>query len=274
MKKILLVLSLFFTVSIYAASVDTVSIYSDAMHKNIKTVVIRPSSYSENGERLPVVYLLHGAFGSYSNWVTRVPHVKDLADRYKMIVVCPDGGFTSWYFDSPVDPNFQYETFVGVEVPKYIDAHYNTIADRKGRAITGLSMGGHGGIFLGFRHADLYSACGSTSGALHVSVITRGYDVEKRLGDTTANKKFWTEWSALNVVEHYPKDSVAITMDCGTEDMVLPMNRAMHEKMLRLKIPHDYTERPGKHDWAYWNISIDYQMLFFRNHFNKTIGKM
>jgi S-formylglutathione hydrolase FrmB len=274
MKKILLVLSLFFTASIYAASVDTVSIYSDAMHKNIKTVVIRPASYSENGERLPVVYLLHGAFGSYSNWVTRVSHVKDLADRYKIIVVCPDGGFTSWYFDSPVDPTFQYETFVGVEVPKYIDAHYNTIADRKGRAITGLSMGGHGGIFLGFRHADLYSACGSTSGALHVSVITKGYDVEKRLGDTTLNKKFWTEWSALNVVEHYPKDSLAITMDCGTEDMVLPMNRAMHEKMLRLKIPHDYTERPGQHNWAYWNVSIDYQLLFFRNHFNKTLAKM
>ncbi|MBV9988160.1 MAG: esterase family protein [Chitinophagaceae bacterium] len=269
MKKLFLAVSFFLTVSVYAASVDTVAIYSAAMHKNIKTVVIKPSS--DNGERLPVVYLLHGAFGSYSNWVSRVPHIKELVDRYRMIVVCPDGGFTSWYFDSPVDPNYQYETFVGVEVPQYIDAHYNTIADRKGRAITGLSMGGHGGIFLGFRHADLYSACGSTSGALHVSVITRGYDVEKRLGDTAANKKYWTDWSALNVVEHYPKDSLAITMDCGTEDMVLPMNRAMHEKMLRLKIPHDYTERPGQHNWAYWNISIDYQLLFFRNHFDKML---
>lgn len=253
----------------HSATVDTVSIYSAAMHKNIKTVVIKPASYSAQGEKLPVVYLLHGASGSYSNWVNKVPHIKDLVDKMDMIVVCPDGGFTSWYFDSPVDSSFRYESFVGEEVPKYIDAHYNTIADRKGRAITGLSMGGHGGIFLGFRHSSLYSACGSTSGALHVTVIRKGYDVEKRLGDTVTNAKYWNDWSALNIVDHYPKDSLDIIIDCGTEDMVLPMNRAMHEKLLRLKIPHDYTERPGAHNWAYWNTSIDYQLLFFRRHFNK-----
>jgi S-formylglutathione hydrolase FrmB len=142
------------------------------MQRSIKTVVIRPSSYGNNTKRFPVVYLLHGAFGRYSNWILKVPHIQELADEYQMMIVCPDGGYTSWYFDSPVDSSFRFETFVGMEVPAYIDANYRTIADRKGRAITGLSMGGHGGIFLGFRHADLYSACGSTSGALHVTVIT------------------------------------------------------------------------------------------------------
>ncbi len=89
-----------------------------------------------------------------------------------MMIVCPDGGYTSWYFDSPVDSTYRFETFVGTEVPEYMDENYRTIADGRGRAITGLSMGGHGGLFLAFRHADLFSACGSMSGALHVSVIT------------------------------------------------------------------------------------------------------
>jgi S-formylglutathione hydrolase FrmB len=271
MKTRLLFLFLFVAGMAKAASVDTVAIYSAVMHKSIKTVVIKPASYEGSTEKLPVVYLLHGAFGSYSNWISRVPHIKDLADQYKIMIVCPDGGYTSWYFDSPVDTGFQYETFVGVEIPKYIDAHYRTIAERNGRAITGLSMGGHGGIFLSFRHADLYSACGSMSGALHVSVITSRYDVEKRLGDTAVNRKYWRDWSALNVIDQYPKDSLAITFDCGTEDQVIAMNRAMHEKMLKLKIPHEYTERPGKHDWAYWSNSIDYQMLFFRKHFDKVL---
>jgi len=256
-----------------AASVDTVSIYSAAMHKNIKTVVIKPASYDANNEKLPVVYLLHGAFGSYSNWISKVPHIKDLADQYKMIIVCPDGGYTSWYFDSPVDSSFRYETFVGVEVPQYIDAHYRTIAERNGRAITGLSMGGHGGIFLSFRHSELYSACGSMSGALHVTVITNRYDVEQRLGDTAANRKYWHDWSALNVIDQYPKDSLSIIIDCGTEDQVITMNRAVHEKMLKLKIPHDYTERPGKHDWAYWSNSISYHMLFFKKHFDRVLKR-
>src|SRR6476659_9500962 len=124
-----------FSVTAHSATVDTVSIYSAAMHKNVKTVVIKPASYNAQGEKLPVVYLLHGAFGSYSNWVSKVPHIKELVDKMDMIVVCPDGGFTSWYFDSPVDSSFRYESFVSEEVPKYIDAHYNTIADSKGRAL-------------------------------------------------------------------------------------------------------------------------------------------
>ena len=73
------------------------------------------------------------------------------------------------------------------------------------------------------------------------------------------------------MIDQYPKDSLAIIIDCGTEDRVLPMNKAVHEKMLKLKIPHDYTERPGEHNWAYWDTSIDYQLLFFRRHFDKMM---
>lgn len=274
MKKltILLFISVFNHAGTNAATVDTIAIFSKSMHHTVKTVVIRPSSYgTDKNKRFPVVYMLHGAGGSYSNWIIKVPHIQQLADEYQMILVCPDGAVTSWYFDSPVDTTFKYETFVGTEVPAYIDVNYRTIADRKARAITGLSMGGHGGLFLAFRHADIYSACGSTSGALHVSVITQGYNVEKRLGDTAVNRKYWHDWSVVNVIDNYPKDSLAIIMDCGTEDRVLFMNRMVHEKMLKLKIPHDYTERPGEHNWKYWNTSIDYQLLYFRRYFDKVL---
>lgn len=268
-KSLLLPILLLLICNARAATVDTVAIFSNSMHRTVKTVIITPASYTETNKKFPVVYLLHGAFGSYANWIAKVPHIKQLADTYQLMIVCPDGGYTSWYFDSPVDSSFRFETFVAKEVPAYMDANYRTIADRKARAITGLSMGGHGGLFLGFRHADLFSACGSISGALHVSVITQRYDVEKRLGDTAQNRKYWHDWSVLNVIEHYPKDSLAIIIDCGTEDRVMAMNRAVHEKMLKLQIPHDYTERPGEHNWKYWDNAIDYQLLYFKKHFEK-----
>ncbi len=270
MKFFILTSLLALTFNAKSATVDTIAIYSNSMHRTVKTVVIRPASY-DNNKRFPVIYLLHGAFGSYSNWVVKVPHIQQLADQNNVMIVCPDGGFTSWYFDSPIDSTYKFETFVGIEVPQYIDANYKTITNRKARAITGLSMGGHGGFFLGFRHADIFSAIGSMSGALMSDVITKGYGVEKRLGDTVINHKYWHDWSAVNTVDNYPKDSVVITFDCGTEDMVIGMNRAMHEKLLKLKIPHEYTERPGKHDWKYWENSIDYQMLFFRKYFDKVL---
>lgn len=272
MKRILfLIVFTSIVLFVQAASVDTINVYSNSMHKNIKTVVIKPSSYEKSKNRFPVLYLLHGASGNYSNWIQKVPHIQKLADEYQMMIVCPDGGYTSWYFDSPIDSTYRYETFVSTELPQFIDAGYKTINDRKGRAITGLSMGGHGGLFIAFRHAEKFSASGSTSGVLHFSVITKGYDLEKRLGDTAVNKKYWNDWSVLNLIENYPKDSLAIIIDCGTEDRVLPMNRAVHEKLIRLKIPHDYIERPGGHNWKYWSTSIDYQLLFFRKHFDSVL---
>ncbi len=265
---LLFILSLMVGVSSFAA-VDTVSIYSNSMFKSVKCVVITPADYQRNSNRFPVVYLLHGYSGKYSDWVRRVPDLQNLADENKLMIVCPDGAYGGWYFDSPVDLTSRYETNVGIEIPAYIDSVYRTIANRKGRAITGLSMGGHGGIFLGFRHAEFFGACGSMSGALDVSRITRGYNMQQILGDTIVNRKYYTDLSAINVIDKYPKDSLAIIIDCGTEDMIYQMSKRTHEKMMQLKIPHDYIERPGKHDWNYWNKAVRYQLLFFKEYFNK-----
>ncbi len=272
MKKLSVFFSfIFLGLSVWAADLDTLQVPSKSMKKNIPTVIVLPAGYQTAKQNFPVVYLLHGAGGSYRNWITRVPHIKALADQYQMVIVCPDGAVTSWYFDSPVDSNFRYESFVAKELPAYIDQHYKTIPNRKGRVLTGLSMGGHGSLFLGFRHAADFSGAGSMSGALHVTVIRQGYGVEKILGDTLVNKKYWNDWSVLNAIEQKPADSLAILIDCGNEDRVLPMNRAVHEKMLKLKIAHEYTERPGNHDWKYWENAIDYQMLFFSKHFKRML---
>ncbi|MCA6462329.1 MAG: esterase family protein [Chitinophagaceae bacterium] len=253
-----------------AADVDTIQIYSRSMQKSIPAVVVTPDGYSSQPmQRYPVVYLLHGAGGSYSNWIKKVPAIRALADQYQAIIVCPDGASTSWYFDSPIDSGFRYETHVAREVPNHIDSAYRTINERRARAITGLSMGGHGALFIAFRHADRFSIAGSMSGALHVSVIRKGYNVEKRLGDTVVNAAYWRDWSVLNVIEQYPKDSLSILIDCGTEDRVIPMNRAVHEKMLKLKIPHEYLERPGEHNWPYWENAIQYQMMYINQQFRK-----
>ena len=261
---------LFFPAALLAADVDTIQIYSRSMQKSIPAVVVTPDGYSSQPmQRYPVVYLLHGAGGSYSNWIKKVPAIRALADQYQAIIVCPDGASTSWYFDSPIDSGFRYETHVAKEVPDHMDSAYRTINDRRGRAITGLSMGGHGALFIAFRHADRFSIAGSMSGALHVSVIRRGYNVEKRLGDTVVNAAYWRDWSVLNVIEQYPKDSLSILIDCGTEDRVIPMNRAVHEKMLKLKIPHEYLERPGEHNWPYWENAIQYQMMYINQQFRK-----
>jgi S-formylglutathione hydrolase FrmB len=252
-----------------AGTVDTISIYSSSMRKHIKCIVIKPEQYKKKTSQFPTVYLLHGYSGRYDNWITKVPLLKKYADDYQLLIVCPDGDYGSWYFDSPIDTTMRYETFIAKEVPAYIEQNYRTIKDRYARAITGLSMGGHGGLFLGFRHASFFGACGSMSGALAIEYITNRYRVEKLLGDTS-NKALYRQNSIIGQMEKYPKDSVSIIIDCGTEDFVIEMSRLTHQKMLQLKIPHDYIERPGKHDWNYWATAIQYQLIYFRNYFDRN----
>jgi S-formylglutathione hydrolase FrmB len=257
----------------HAATVDTISIYSNAMHKSFNCVVIKPGSYKKKKNEYPVLYLLHGYSGNYSDWIKKVPQIKNEADKFQLLIICPDGGYSSWYFDSPVDTAMKYETYIALEVPAYIDAHYRTIKDRAARAITGLSMGGHGGLFLSFRHADIFGACGSMSGGVDLNDSRNKFDIIKRLGDTILNAANWEKYSVLNVIENHPKEPLAIIFDCGMDDFFYPGNKKLHEKMLRLKIPHDYIERPGQHDWNYWSNSVEYQLLFFKKHFDLAVGK-
>jgi S-formylglutathione hydrolase FrmB len=270
MKKIFFSLSCIVLFANYSlASIDTISIYSNAMHRNIKAVVIKPSNYSKEKD-FPTVYLLHGAYGKYDNWAKKVPALQNEADINQLLIVCPDGSANSWYFDSPVDSTYKFETHVGIEVPQFIDEHYKTKKDRKYRAIAGLSMGGHGAMFIAFRHADMFGACGSMSGALNISTITNGYDISKRLGKADSTNLYYKKWSVLNIIETKPSDSLAIILDCGLQDFIYGMSKATHEKLVTLKIPHDYIERPGKHDWNYWANAVKYQCLFFRNFFEKN----
>lgn len=277
MHRIFLFLLLGLSLYARAGSVDTVTIRSSRMQKDFKCVVVKPNGYKKNKASYPAVYLLHGYSGAYNNWIQRVPQLKAFADAYQVLIVCPEGGYSSWYFDSPIDTTMRYETYIASEVPGYIDAHYRTIKSREGRAITGLSMGGHGGLFLGFRHADRFGACGSMSGGVDLNAARSKYDIIKRIGDTLTHADNWKSYSVMNVVEQYPKDSLAIIFDCGVEDFFYDSNRELHQKMVRLKIPHDYIERPGKHNWDYWGNAVQYQLLYFRNYFNrkavKPVGK-
>lgn len=254
-----------------SAVVDTVTIYSASMKKEIKCVVIKPASYKKKKKHFPVVYLLHGYSGWYGNWVLRVPRLKDEADRLGLMIVCPDGGYSSWYFDSPLDSAMRYETHIVSEVVPYIDAHYRTIAAAGARAITGLSMGGHGGMFLGLRHRELFGACGSMSGGVDINASRTKYDIAKRIGDTVAYTQNWKDYSVYFMVDKYSDTRQKIIFDCGAEDFYYVPNHLFHEKLLKLGIPHDYIERPGKHDWAYWTNAVPYQLHFFHEFFSQNL---
>ena len=273
MKKPIILLFVFllcYVQYVRAAQIDTVKIYSEAMAKEIPAVVITPDSYANNEQNYPVLYLLHGHSDSYAGWITKAESVPGLADEHQMIVVCPDGGYDGWYIDSPVNPKYQYETHVAEEVVNYMDGHYRTLQDKKARAITGLSMGGHGGLFLGIRHQDIFGAAGSMSGGVNLTYDVFQWGIAEYLGPYEENPSRWDSLSVVNLLNQIQPGNLVIMIDCGIDDFFIEINRDLHRRLLEADIPHDYVERPGAHNWMYWDNAIKYQMLFFSEFFKKA----
>ena len=273
-KKMVVVLTLGVIPSaLLAARVDTVAIRSEVMQRTDSAVVITPDSYQTGSERYPTVYLLHGYSGNALTWISKVPDIANLADTYQMLIVCPDGGYNSWYLDSPVDTASQYETYVGEKVVAFIDQHYRTIADRRGRAITGLSMGGHGALFLAIRHPETFSAAGSMSGGVDLTYDIDAWEIAEKLGSYEQHPLRWDSLSVVNMVSQMVPDRLALMIDCGTDDFFFKINQHLHEALRKHDIAHDYIVRPGAHHWPYWSRAVQYQLLFFHQYFQSMLSE-
>lgn len=252
----------FFISCVLAAEIDTVAIKSEAMNKELKAIVVLPDSYFGNGSKFPVVYLLHGWSGSYRDWVNHID-LGILADKYEFIIVCPDGGYAGWYIDSPLVQDSQYESYISSEVVEYIDSNYHTMPNMESRFICGLSMGGHGAISLLAKHPDLFSAAGSMSGVMKLSDSAVKYGIADLIGEYDKNRELWEQNSCINLIENLQNLGKGIIIECGTDDRLIESNREIHQKLLNMRIEHDYYERPGAHTWSYWINALEYHFLFF-----------
>ncbi len=257
----------------FGATVDTLQIPSTAMNKTYKAAVVVPNSYLKSKLNYPVLYLLHGAYGHFGDWLSKTPDksvVHDLADQYNIIIVMPEGETSSFYLDSPINKGSQFETYITKEVIQKIDATYRTIKDKNGRVITGLSMGGHGALYLSAKHPELFCAAGSMSGAVDMGNIMNAESKERVtklmepvFGIQGVPQEVYASHAVLNMVETIKTNKLAVIFDCGVDDFLIESNRELHRRLVYHKIAHDYMERPGGHTWDYWQNALPSQLLFF-----------
>jgi S-formylglutathione hydrolase FrmB len=275
MKKYYLVLLLLVFVgnASFAAKVDTLQIASKAMNKTYNAAVVTPNSYAKGKTNYPVLYLLHGAYGHFRDWLKSTPNknlVTDLADQYNIIIVMPEGETFSFYIDSPVNKESQFETFITQEVIQKVDATYRTIATKNGRVITGLSMGGHGALYLSSKHPELFCAAGSMSGAVDMNIMLNPEGIERTktlfgpiLGDEVTSPAAYKRYAVVEKIDLFKANKMPLIIDCGVDDFLIESNRELRRRLLYNKIPHEYTERPGAHTWEYWDNALPFHVLFF-----------
>ena len=226
----------------HASEIDTINVFSNSMNRNIEVVVISPTLKESNGS-FPVIYLLHGFQGNAKTWMQTKKNLPEITDKMKVMFVCPNGN-KSWYIDSPKESALKYETFISGELIEYIDNNYPTIKDRKGRAITGMSMGGHGALYNAFRHSDIFGAAGSTSGGVDLRPFPQRWNLETLFGSYHENRELWDKYMVVNQINYIKDKDLALIIDCGTEDFFFKVNEELHNKLLENKISHDYIVRP------------------------------
>lgn len=224
-----------------------------------KNIIEKPVSYS-------VIYLLHGLTGHFNDWTDKTK-LAEYAAKYNYIIITPEGD-NGWYSDSGSVPNDKYESYIIQELIPEVDKKFRTIPDRKHRVVAGLSMGGYGSIKFGLKYPEMFSLVGSFSGALQAASLT-----EKMLGNG---------WKALTdsivgvygaddsptrrandvfkIVREMPADKTKILpfvyISCGTEDGLIATNRELSGLLLEKKIPHEFRELPGIHDWKFWDAQV------------------
>jgi len=214
----------------------------------------------------PVLYLLHGYSDDHTGW-TRRSSIERYVDQYPMIVIMPDGGH-GWYSDALTMPYSQYDTYITKELMGFVDTMFPTIAERRGRAVAGLSMGGYGALKLAVKHPELFCAAHSFSGAPLIASKDENGSSKRRGGDENSP---WSVEQRLIFgdkpkggpddllklyVEADPKTLPSISLDCGVDDFLIEDNRQFTAYLTENKIPHLYEEFPGAHDWAYWDTHI------------------
>jgi putative tributyrin esterase len=232
--------------------------HSAALGREMSFRIYLPHAYQASTARYPVLYLLHGIYGTFENWdqLTRLP---TYAKGMDWIIVMPDAG-NSWYVNSATVPEDRFEDYIANDLMAEIDARYRTITTRHARAIAGLSMGGYAAMKLALRNPQRFGFAGSLSGA---------FDAARNLDEQVAEfaPKLLEVFGAagnparahndlFELLAKAMADLPHLYLACGIADSFLSVNRQYVADLSARHVLYEYHETPGGHDWDYWDREI------------------
>jgi enterochelin esterase-like enzyme len=248
---------------------------SKILNQDREYAVYLPKSYSTNPDKkYPVLYLLHGGGGSHKDWPQQgslagaANQMIDANDATEMIVVCPEAGKTFMnYFNSP---GWLYEDYFFQELIPFIEANYRVFADKKHRAIAGLSMGGGGTIVYASHHPELFCAAYAMSAYLYkldLPFINKTDPVQQKLQQLVDDN------NCVKFVQNASKEKIEAMktvnwfIDCGDDDFTFKPNLEFVLAMQSAGVPMQVRIRDGAHTWEYWHSALYIALPFVSNNF-------
>lgn len=219
-----------------------------------------PDHYNRD-KKYPLLFMLHGHGGDQNQW-NGIVDLKWYANKYGFIIVCPDGNYDSWYVNSPILKESQFENYFFKNLVPEIFSNYSI--DSNNIFITGLSMGGHGAINLFLNHPYFFKSAGSTSGILDLIPFPDNWGIKNLLGDQETYRDNWVKHSAIYNLDKIRNFHKKLIVDCGTEDFAFDVNRRFRDSCAANGININFIQTSGNHSYDYWAKSIIEHFNFFK----------
>jgi len=287
MKKVFLFSSIIICFSLLTSAQiskvsDNLTISSIILKSDRKYAIYLPAGYETSQRTYPVLYLLHGATDNHTGWV-QFGEVQRIADKSiqdgtatAMIIVMPDGDTGRMGYFNSIGGDWNYEDFFFQEFLPTIEKTYRIKADKRYRAIAGLSMGGGGTFMYALHHPELFSsACPLSAyiGPLSIEEAkTRMGKSDPGITDEAQIKTYYEKHNALNLINQIPDDqkkAVRWYIDCGDDDFLYEGNSLIHIAMRKKEIPHEFRVRDGAHNWTYWREALPNVLGFVSDTFHQ-----
>lgn len=241
----------------------TVQFFSRSLQKATSANVVFPDD-PDVPRPWGVFYLLHGMSDDHSIWMRR-SSIERYAQGLPMVVVMPDGG-RGWYVNSAGVG--AHEDDLLVDTVGMIERTFPVRAERSGRAIGGLSMGGYGAVKIALKYPDRFASATSHSGAMAAArepEIPRQFSPE--YDRVFSPDSAGGDEDPFGLIERIdPSRAPALRLDCGVEDFLIDQNRTFHRHATEHGIAHEYQEYEGGHDWAYWDAHVREAVAFHARH--------
>jgi len=255
---------------------------SKIMNRAIEYAIYLPSGYEESDRTYPVLYLLHGGGDDHTAWVQsgEVAYMADQAiqsgEATPMIIVMPNSKPGKSRYFNGYKGEWPYEDFFFQEFIPYIEATYRVKADKRYRAVAGLSMGGRSAFVYALHHPEVFSSvCPLSPGAGAVEPEqAREFYGPRGFSEASDEEllAYDSNHSIIRLVENMPeeqKNSVRIYLDCGDDDGLSVENALVHVAMKRNNVPHEFRIRNGSHNWTYWREGLQEVLPFITQSFHK-----
>ena len=266
---------------------ESLTIKSVILGKDIKYSIYLPADYDRSNRSYPVLYLLHGYTDDETGW-TQFGETQAIADKTigtgqatPMVIAMPDGG-VAWYMNS-YDGKTRYEDFFVSEFMPFIEKTYRIRAQKRYRAVAGLSMGGLGTLLFATKHPELFSAAAPLSAAVWTDDEVAGNPDQARWDETfgdlfgkglTGKDRLTAHYyknAPIKIMENADAEAlrkVRYYIDCGDDDFLIKGNMALHAMMIDKKIPHEFRVREGGHTWTYWRTALPEVLKFVSQGFH------